>query len=127
MATAGGEGKVKVMSAEEETFGQELMALDATGNFGSAVKYVSTRIRLSAHSGCSSTASLTNQSKSGKLLAVASDTGYVTVFDSETGQLVSTFPGVTVYLQRLTTCPSADERLNLHSTLFTDSIHLLHV
>lgn len=50
------------------------------------------------------------QSKDGRLLAVASDTGYVTLFDAETGQLVSTFPGKssvasppTLHLARLLT------------------------
>lgn len=33
------------------------------------------------------------QSKSGSLLAVASDKGYVSVFDTESGTLVSSFPG----------------------------------
>lgn len=34
-----------------------------------------------------------SQSKSGGLLAVASDKGYVSLFDSESGALVTAFPG----------------------------------
>ncbi|KAM0787931.1 hypothetical protein ACM66B_006136 [Microbotryomycetes sp. NB124-2] len=70
MATAGEKGKVKVMSSDTDTFGHTVANMEATGNFASVVQY----------------------SQSGRLLAVATDTGYVTLFDSETGQLVSTFP-----------------------------------
>ncbi|ORY90703.1 WD40-repeat-containing domain protein [Leucosporidium creatinivorum] len=70
LATAGSEARVRILSSAVENFGEELTSMDATGTFGSAVEY----------------------SKDGRLLAVASDTGYVTLFDAETGQLVSTFP-----------------------------------
>ena len=33
------------------------------------------------------------QSKGGNLLAVATNAGYVTLFDAETGALISSFPG----------------------------------
>lgn len=41
MATAGNEGKVKVLSAATEDFGDELASLEASGTFGSAIRYVS--------------------------------------------------------------------------------------
>ncbi|CEQ39246.1 SPOSA6832_00748, partial [Sporobolomyces salmonicolor] len=67
----GGEGRVRVLSAAMENFGEELATMEATGSFGSAIEY----------------------SNGGNLIAVATDTGYVTLFDAETGALVSTFPG----------------------------------
>ncbi|KAK4052127.1 Ski complex subunit Rec14 [Microbotryomycetes sp. JL201] len=70
MVTAGDQAKVKIMSSSKDTFGEVVAAMEATGNFASVVQY----------------------SQSGRLIAVAADTGYVTLFDSETGQLVSTFP-----------------------------------
>ncbi|KAK4051306.1 Ski complex subunit Rec14 [Microbotryomycetes sp. JL221] len=98
LGPAGGEGKVKVMSAEaDEQFGQSLLDLEATGNFGSCVQY----------------------SQSGKLLAVASDTGYITLFDSETGQLVSTFPAHSspirsvAFTSSLLITGSDDKRINV--------------
>ena len=41
MATAGSEGRVRVMSSAVENFGEELMTMDATGTFGTSVEYVS--------------------------------------------------------------------------------------
>lgn len=79
------------------------------------------------------------QSKDGRLLAVASDTGYVTLFDAETGQLVSTFPGTssvasppTLHLARLLTLALAPMTLNalsytLHSPLESDPLSHLHL
>jgi len=49
MATAGNEGKVKVLSASTEDFGNELATLDASGSFGSAVRYVSNPARAFDH------------------------------------------------------------------------------
>ncbi|GAA5959053.1 hypothetical protein JCM3765_006323 [Sporobolomyces pararoseus] len=97
MATAGNEGKVKVMSASTEDFGNELATLDASGSFGSAVRY----------------------SNGGNLLAVASETGYVTLFDSETGSLVSTFPAHSAPIRSMTFTSSLlitasdDKRVNV--------------
>lgn len=97
MATAGNEGKVKVMSASTEEFGNELATLDASGSFGSAVRY----------------------SNGGNLLAVASETGYVTLFDSETGALVSTFPAHSAPIRSMTFTSSLlitasdDKRVNV--------------
>lgn len=89
-ATAGGEGKVKVISSAKETFGQELAALEATGKFGMAVEYV----RASPYEyNDAPDGPRRSQSQGGNLLAVSSDTGYVTLFDAETGSLVSSFPG----------------------------------
>ncbi|BGP00872.1 WD repeat protein 61 [Rhodotorula toruloides] len=96
-ATAGGEGKVKVMSSAKETFGQELAALEATGKFGMAVEY----------------------SQGGNLLAVSSDTGYVTLFDAETGSLVSSFPAHSApirslsFTSNLLITGSDDKRINV--------------
>ncbi|BGP45514.1 Ski complex subunit Rec14 [Rhodotorula kratochvilovae] len=97
MATAGGEGKVMVLSSAVDTFGDELAALEATGTFGTAVEY----------------------SKSGSLLAVASDTGYVTLFDAETGALVSSFPAHSApirsisFTSTLLITGSDDKRINV--------------
>lgn len=41
MATAGNEGKVRIMSSAVDNFGEEVMTMDATGTFGSSVEYVS--------------------------------------------------------------------------------------
>ncbi|GEM09320.1 WD repeat protein 61 [Rhodotorula toruloides] len=96
-ATAGGEGKVKVMSSAKATFGQELAALEATGKFGMAVEY----------------------SRGGNLLAVSSDTGYVTLFDAETGSLVSSFPAHSApirsmsFTSNLLITGSDDKRINV--------------
>lgn len=91
LATAGSEGRVRIISSAVENFGEELTSMDATGTFGSAVEYVSSA-RLTPSARIRKLTSLSLQSKDGRLLAVASDTGYVTLFDAETGQLVSTFP-----------------------------------
>ncbi|GAA5850208.1 hypothetical protein JCM3766R1_006810 [Sporobolomyces carnicolor] len=97
MATAGNEAKVKILSASTEDFGLELATLEASGSFGSAVRY----------------------SNGGNLLAVASETGYVTLFDSETGALVSTFPAHTAPIRSVTFTSSLlitvsdDKRVNV--------------
>ncbi|GAA5895201.1 WD40 repeat domain-containing protein [Sporobolomyces salmoneus] len=97
MATAGNEGRVKVLWASTEDFGNELATLDASGQFGSAVRY----------------------SNGGNLLAVASETGYVTLFDSETGSLVSTFPAHSAPIRSITFTSSLlitasdDKRVNV--------------
>ncbi|GAA5870756.1 hypothetical protein JCM16303_001578 [Sporobolomyces ruberrimus] len=97
MATAGNEGKVKVLSAATEGFGDELASLEASGTFGSAIRY----------------------SNGGNLLAVASETGYVTLFDSETGSLVSTFPAHSAPIRSITftssllVTASDDKRVNV--------------
>jgi WD40 repeat protein len=59
------------MSSDVETFGNELFTMTATGKFGTAVEY----------------------SPDGRFLAVATESGYVSLFDAQTGGLVSTFPG----------------------------------
>ena len=40
VATAGEGGKVNVLSASTDDFGEELATMDATGTFGSAIRYV---------------------------------------------------------------------------------------
>ncbi|GAA5973304.1 hypothetical protein JCM11641_003064 [Rhodosporidiobolus odoratus] len=70
LAAAGQEGRVRVLSASAEGFGEELASMEAAGSFGTAVEY----------------------SKGGNLLAVASESGYVSLFDAETGSLISSFP-----------------------------------
>ncbi|GJN88070.1 hypothetical protein Rhopal_001026-T1 [Rhodotorula paludigena] len=97
LATGGAEGKVIVMSSAVETFGDEIMALEATGTFATAVEY----------------------SLGGNLLAVASDTGYVTLFDAESGALVSSFPAHSAPIRSLTFTSSLlitgsdDKRINV--------------
>ncbi|SCZ91935.1 BZ3500_MvSof-1268-A1-R1_Chr5-3g08230 [Microbotryum saponariae] len=71
VATAGNEGKVRILSAAIDDFGTELVQMDAQGSFGSAIQY----------------------SQDGRYLAVGSETGYITLFDAQTGSLVATFPG----------------------------------
>ncbi|GAA5929156.1 hypothetical protein JCM3775_006749 [Rhodotorula graminis] len=70
MSTGGADGKVLVLSSAVDSFGDELATLEAKGSFVTAVEY----------------------SKGGNLLAVATDAGYVTLFDAETGSLISSFP-----------------------------------
>ncbi|GAA5924605.1 WD40 repeat domain-containing protein [Sporobolomyces koalae] len=97
LATAGNEGKVKVLSSSKEDFGDELATLEASGSFGSAVRY----------------------SNGGNLLAVATETGYATLFDSETGSLVSTFPAHSAPIRSMTftstllITASDDKRVNV--------------
>ncbi|GAA6041299.1 hypothetical protein JCM8097_001326 [Rhodosporidiobolus ruineniae] len=97
LATAGQEGRVRVMSAGAEGFGEELAAMEAAGSFGTAVEY----------------------SKSGSLLAVASETGYVTLFDAETGSLISSFPAHSApirslsFTSNLLVTGSDDKRINV--------------
>lgn len=92
MATAGDKGKVTIMSSAKENFGEVISTLEATGTFGTAVEYVGGP----SEKGQGLMHILTyteSQSKSGGLLAVASDKGYVSLFDSESGALVTAFPG----------------------------------
>ncbi|GAA5952707.1 hypothetical protein JCM21900_000410 [Sporobolomyces salmonicolor] len=97
LATAGGEGRVRVLSAAMENFGEELATMEATGSFGSAIEY----------------------SNGGNLIAVATDTGYVTLFDAETGALVSTFPAHSApirslsFTSNLLVTGSDDKRINV--------------
>ncbi|GAA5885148.1 hypothetical protein JCM6882_007250 [Rhodosporidiobolus microsporus] len=97
LATAGQSGCVKVLSASAEGFGEELAQLEATGSFGTAVEY----------------------SKGGNLLAVASETGYVSLFDAETGSLISSFPAHSAPIRSVTftsnllVTGSDDKRINV--------------
>ncbi|GAA5979770.1 hypothetical protein JCM10908_003038 [Rhodotorula pacifica] len=97
MATAGDKGKVTIMSSAKDNFGKVISTLEATGTFGTAVEY----------------------SKSGGLLAVASDKGYVSLFDSESGALISAFPAHTApirslsFTSNLLITGSDDKRINV--------------
>ncbi|GAA6007866.1 hypothetical protein JCM11491_006517 [Sporobolomyces phaffii] len=97
VATAGNDAKVKVLNAAAEGFGDPLATYEASGTFGSAVRY----------------------SIGGGYLAVASDTGYVTLFDSQTGALVSTFPAHSApirsvsFTSNLLVTASDDKRVNV--------------
>ncbi|GAA6006167.1 hypothetical protein JCM10207_000548 [Rhodosporidiobolus poonsookiae] len=97
LATAGQEGRARILSASAEGFGEELAVLEAAGSFGSAVEY----------------------SKGGNLLAVASESGYVTLFDAETGSLVSSFPAHSApirslsFTSNLLVTGSDDKRINV--------------
>ncbi|GAA5875290.1 hypothetical protein JCM8547_006890 [Rhodosporidiobolus lusitaniae] len=97
LATAGQEGRVRVLSASADGFGEELALLDAAGSFGMAVEY----------------------SKSGSLLAAAGETGYVSLFDAETGTLISSFPAHSApirslsFTSNLLVTGSDDKRINV--------------
>ncbi|GAA5954424.1 hypothetical protein JCM8115_004585 [Rhodotorula mucilaginosa] len=97
MATAGDKGKVTIMSSAKDNFGEVISTLEATGTFGTAVEY----------------------SKSGGLLAVASDKGYVSLFDSESGALVTAFPAHAApirsisFTSNLLITGSDDKRINV--------------
>ncbi|GAA5884780.1 hypothetical protein JCM3774_003815 [Rhodotorula dairenensis] len=97
MATSGDKGKVTIMSSAKDNFGQVISTLEATGTFGTAVEY----------------------SKSGGLLAVASDKGYVSLFDTESGALVTAFPAHTAPIRSITFTSnllitgSDDKRINV--------------
>ncbi|GAA5907371.1 hypothetical protein JCM8208_007167 [Rhodotorula glutinis] len=97
MSTGGADGKVMVLSSAVDTFGDELAAPEAKGAFVTAVEY----------------------SKGGNLLAVASDAGYVTLFDAETGALISSFPAHSAPIRSLSftstllITASDDRRINV--------------
>lgn len=89
--------------------------MSATGTFGTSVEYVSAftcrgslqkLIRIS-------------QSPDGRFLAVASDTGHVSLFDASTGSLVSAFPAhsapirSTTFTSSLFVTASDDKRINV--------------
>ncbi|TNY20074.1 WD40-repeat-containing domain protein [Rhodotorula diobovata] len=97
MSTAGADGKVMVLSSAVDTFGDELASLEAKGTFITAVEY----------------------SKGGNLLAVASEAGYVTLFDAESGALISSFPAHSApirsisFTSNLLITGSDDKRINV--------------
>ncbi|BGP18991.1 hypothetical protein JCM10213_009300 [Rhodosporidiobolus nylandii] len=97
LATSGQEGTVRVLSASVEGFGEELAKMDAAGSFGTSVEY----------------------SKGGNLLAVASESGYVSLFDAETGSLISSFPAHSApirslsFTSNLLVTGSDDKRINV--------------
>ncbi|KDE05882.1 hypothetical protein MVLG_03825 [Microbotryum lychnidis-dioicae p1A1 Lamole] len=97
VATAGNEGKVRILSAAIDAFGTELVQMDAQGTFGSAIQY----------------------SQDGRYLAVGSETGYITLFDAQTGSLVATFPAhaspirCITFTSSLLISASDDHRLNI--------------
>ncbi|KAL8279858.1 hypothetical protein RQP46_007708 [Phenoliferia psychrophenolica] len=97
LATSAGNATVRVMSSAVENFGEELTTMSATGNFGTSVEY----------------------SADGRFLAVASDTGHVSLFDASTGSLVSTFPAhsapirSTSFTSSLFVTASDDKRINV--------------
>ncbi|SCV72778.1 BQ2448_4315 [Microbotryum intermedium] len=97
VATAGNEGKVRILSAAIDDFGTELVQMDAQGTFGSAIQY----------------------SQDGRYLAAGSETGYITLFDAQTGSLVATFPAhaspirCITFTSSLLISASDDHRLNI--------------
>ncbi|POY76022.1 hypothetical protein BMF94_0745 [Rhodotorula taiwanensis] len=108
MATAGDKGKVTIMSSAKDNFGEVLATLEATGTFGTAVEYASPTLALRDP-----------RSKGGNLLAVASDKGYVSLFDVESRTLVTSFPAHTAPIRSITFTSnllitgSDDKRINV--------------
>ncbi|KAM0749776.1 WD40 repeat-like protein [Meredithblackwellia eburnea MCA 4105] len=97
LATSANNATVRILSSQIEEFGKELTSMDSTGTFGTAVEYT----------------------PDGRFLAVASDTGYVTLFDSTTYALVSTFPAHSAPIRSLSFTSSLlitasdDKRINV--------------
>ncbi|KAK4701651.1 hypothetical protein P7C70_g4579, partial [Phenoliferia sp. Uapishka_3] len=102
LATTAGNATVRIMSSDVENFGEELTTMEATGTFGTSIEY----------------------SPDGRFLAVASETGHVSLFDASTGSLVSTFPAhsapirSTSFTSSLLVTASDDKRINVFVRFF---------